>query len=89
MLRKVVGQKRAPVEDYLSWLLRVTFKAENLAEIRPESIAVSNRTGPAMSQDAQLIHGYGVSRLGAFPSGKRWPRTAQRHDLCAHPREDG
>jgi hypothetical protein len=31
MLRKIVGQKRAPDEDYLTWLPRVTHKAENIA----------------------------------------------------------
>ena len=32
MLRRVVGTARAPEEDYLNWISRVTHKAERLAQ---------------------------------------------------------
>ena len=46
MLRRIVGAARAPEEDYLSWIKRVTWKAEYLAKaagVRPASSSSASR----------------------------------------------
>ena len=63
MLRRIVGTQRAPAEEYITWVKRVTHKAEKLAKeagVRNWVDAFCLRIGQAMSLGDQWIPGSGL-----------------------------